>query len=418
MPTLNIYVRPTDKKEKKIYIRITQARKHSYVDTGLTVVDKQMKGNEIKDKDVLCYLYKKIKDYKQILLENADANLVSMSSFDIKEYLLKKINQVYEIDFIKFCRSHSDFLKEKGQNGRAKRLRTIANTLSSFAGDKLYIKNLDYNFLLSLERYLKGKHIIHFIGKYGTIVKKTMPGLSDTSLHDYMSDIKSLFNLAKDKYNDEDSGIINITQNPFRKYKICSCSRSEKNNIDIDLIRKIINHDCRKVNELAKDVFVISFLLLGINTVDLFNLPVYSMKNGRISYNRSKTKRRKDKAFFSIKIEPEMLQLINKYRDPYKEKLFSFYRMYTNSNSFNGSVNNGLKRIKKDLGIDSKMTFYAARKSWATIAHNTLGYTVYDIAECLNHVTNLRVTEIYIDRDFSRNDKINREMLDLLFNNK
>lgn len=46
--------------------------------------------------------------------------------------------------------------------------------------------------------------------------------------------------------------------------------------------------------ELARDVFMLSFFLVGMNTVDMFNVPYSSRKNGRITYQRSKTKDRRE----------------------------------------------------------------------------------------------------------------------------
>ena len=48
-----------------------------------------------------------------------------------------------------------------------------------------------------------------------------------------------------------------------------------------------------------------------MNTVDMFNVPYSSRKNGRITYQRSKTKdRREDNAEISIKIESEAERLM------------------------------------------------------------------------------------------------------------
>jgi len=41
-------------------------------------------------------------------------------------------------------------------------------------------------------------------------------GLSDSGLHNHMRDLRVLFNAARDKYNDEDRGVIAIRHYPFR----------------------------------------------------------------------------------------------------------------------------------------------------------------------------------------------------------
>ena len=120
--------------------------------------------------------------------------------------------------------------------------------------------------------------------------------------------------------------------------------------------------------DLAKDVFFLSFFLLGTNAADLFTATKY--KNGRLTYNRQKTRRRReDNAEISIKVEDEARALFDKYRDEDGERVFKFYKMYQTIDAFNSALSFGMRRIGKELGFE-RLTFYAARHSWATIAVN------------------------------------------------
>ena len=160
-------------------------------------------------------------------------------------------------------------------------------------------------------------------------------------------------------------------------------------------------------------MFTLSFYLVGMNTVDLYNVPSSAYKDGRITYRRSKTKdRRQDNAEISIKVESEMLPLLEKYAG--EKKLFKFSDMYRDASTFNAAVNIGLAKISKALG-EEKITAYYARHSWATIARNVLGASIDDIALCLNHVSDThKVTNIYIEKDFGKIDEINRKIIDLI----
>lgn len=51
------------------------------------------------------------------------------------------------------------------------------------------------------------------------------------------------------------------------------------------------------------------FYLIGINTKDLFSLTSKNAVNGRIEYRRAKTGR-----WYSIKLEPEAMVLIERYK--------------------------------------------------------------------------------------------------------
>ena len=65
----------------------------------------------------------------------------------------------------------------------------------------------------------------------------------------------------------------------------------------------------------------------------------------------------------------------------------------------------------------SGLTTYHARHTWATLARNEVGVTLSDVGEALNHSPrgSERVTDIYVERDFSRVWETNRKVLDLVF---
>jgi hypothetical protein len=117
--------------------------------------------------------------------------------------------------------------------------------------------------------------------------------VSDAALYCYMRDLRTLFNAAREKYNNDDLGIIRIPHYPFGKYKVGSPPLTKKRNISAKLIIKI--RDCKtKENsrgELAKELFMLSFYLCGINAVDLYHVTRNNITKGRLEYNRSKQKK-------------------------------------------------------------------------------------------------------------------------------
>ena len=120
--------------------------------------------------------------------------------------------------------------------------------------------------------------------------------------------------------------------------------------------------------DLAKDCFILSFCLMGINSVDLYNAT--DLIGNRLVYNRTKTKdRRLDKAKMEVIVPKMVLPIIEKYRDRTGQRLFNFYQYYCDHKGLNKAINKGLKEIGEQLKIDD-LEFYAARHSWATIALN------------------------------------------------
>jgi integrase len=140
--------------------------------------------------------------------------------------------------------------------------------------------------------------------------------------------------------------------------------------------------------------------------------------------------RRKDKGRISIKVEPELLPLLEKYSDPEGRRVFKFYKLYKNVSTFSAAINGvrrkgangqmfagGLKKVGDAIGIKD-LEFYAARHSWASIAQNDLDVDKYTIHTALNHVIEeMKVTDIYTKKDWSPIDRANRKVLDYVFDN-
>lgn len=218
--------------------------------------------------------------------------------------------------------------------------------------------------------------------------------------------------------------VADIIERDKSRYKVPRQNIAEKRAISADLVREIIklpydttsrgNNKENRYN-LAKDCFILSFCLIGMNSVDLYNAEI--CENSEIVYCRTKTKdRRSDNAKIRIKIHPLILPIIKKYMDKTGKRVFRFYQMYADQSTFNAALNKGLKAVGKKIGIPD-LEFYAARHSWATIARNDLNTDKSTIDEALNHVDkNLSVTDLYIKKDFSIINKVNKSVLDYIFN--
>ena len=151
-----------------------------------------------------------------------------------------------------------------------------------------------------------------------------------------------------------------------------------------------------------------------MNSADLYNAT--ELKDGKLTYYRTKTKdRRNDNAKMVVDVPTFIMPLINKYKDKTGKRLFYFYQTYANSKAFNKAINYGLKEIGKLLEVND-LEYYAARHSWATIALNKVGIDKYTVHASLNHVDeSMKVTDIYIERDFVNENKANAKVLKYVF---
>ena len=239
----------------------------------------------------------------------------------------------------------------------------------------------------------------------------------------YLVQARTAFNCAKREYNDEDAGLMLIPRSPFSKLERPECvmlGAGHKRALSLAELIRVLRVPTRsgwaKGNtdfNLARDCFALSFLLLGMNPADLYDCT--EIVDGRIVYQRVKTRRRRvDNAEMSVRIEPEAAALVERYRDPTGARVFSFHTRYSSAKSFYNALNRGMHLLGDATELPN-LQFYAARHTWATLAANAAGVDKYTVHEALNHVDPLmRITDVYIRRDWRRVDEAARAVLALL----
>lgn len=427
MATVTWVVFKHHKKSDNTYnpkIRISHNRTSSYISTSIYTELVRFKKNSasgtITSEKIKEELDGLVREYRQIINENQDVVNECETSKDIVA-MIERRKQRREIDFIEFAR----MFIEKTPNEGTKTVKTTGiNSLCHFlnhknGNEKLLIKDLTSRFLREYESWLRQERYITVRQNktakqaYKTIKK---PALNDTGVHSYMGIIQSVFNAALLHFNDYEKGDIIITNDPFKVYTIPAVLEAKKRAVDVDIIRKIYNYSPvnkrKRTTMFTRNIYILSFLLAGMNAVDMLNC---RMVNGRIEYERQKTKdRRKDNAFISVYVHPLALPIINKYRDPSEQHLFDFYKRYSNVRNLTKGIHRGMRSLCDELEIDY-IQFYSARHSFATIARNECNISKDDISLCLNHSSGKTVTDTYIKQDFSRIDKVINKVVDYVF---
>ena len=400
-----------------VKIRFTLDRKVKRLSTNLFVTQqdltKSLKFKEDtsikREVDRLVLYYR-----EQCLKLQLDQNHYSLD--EIIEFLNGEQEKQQTINFIKFSREWIASTTIKG----APNYTTAINALVRFIGKEELDINLitldfleDFKSFLNKEREIRTKRLMQ--------QGKRVP--SNRSLSLYLISIKKLFNEAKKRYNKKDKNLILIPNSPFIELEIPKQEATRKRAISADIIKKVWKLPYKDMKKgykatcrynLAKDCFILSFCLMGMNSADLYNAT--EMKGNTITYNRTKTKdRRLDKAQMKVDIPKLAQPLIEKYKDETGKRLFNFYQYYVDEKGFNKAINYGLKEIGRLLEIDD-LEYYAARHSWATIALNKVGIDKYTVHAALNHVDEtMRVTDIYIERDFVNENRANAKVVKYVF---
>ena len=237
-------------------------------------------------------------------------------------------------------------------------------------------------------------------------------GMSTNGKSVHLRNIRALFNKAIDKE------IIPQGMYPFRRFKIKKES-TPKRSLTVEELRMLRDYPCEEWQEKWRDMFMLIFYLIGINTVDLMALT--EVQKGRVEYRRAKTHR-----LYSIKVEPEAQAIIDKYKGT--NHLLIFADKYADHGDFRRRMNAALKKIGPLEWVDNRsqthpkknkkqynalfpgLTSYWARHTWATIAAS-LDIPKETIAAALGHGGNT-VTDIYIDFDQRKVDEANRKVID------
>ena len=292
MATISAKIFKHHKKADGTYnVKICVAHKEErvYMDTVHYVTSKQVtKDLKIKDQFILSAIHR-IEDNYRKSISDLEPKLESFTAKSLREYLLKKDEQV---DFLKFCEHYIVQLEKDGRTKSSANYKTVRNSLLDYLNGQttLFVQSITLDFIANFERFLRGPRKMTRKDRLGREYTRIGKPLPDSSVHIYLRDFQGFFTAAMSYYNKPSLGLIPITYNPFREYKIVDAPETEKRSLEISEILKI--RDCKtKANsraELARNLSMLSFYMCGMNAVDFFKQN-YVIKNGRLEYSRSKT---------------------------------------------------------------------------------------------------------------------------------
>lgn len=286
------------------------------------------------------------------------------------------------------------------------------NTLKRFLGrETLDINDITKSMLMDFVIFVDNEprmHHNHITGEYVPCKGEKKIGLSGI----HLMKLQHIYNAAKDKYNDEDTGRICIPKSPFDKVKkVFPVSQGQKN-LGVELMQRIISANVSDhLTRIALDAFILSFGLMGANLADMYYAK--SFDDDVWEYNRMKTRdRRQDHAKHRVVIPDEM--------DPYIKRLYEhrscwwlgeLHKLAKDNQLCTARVNKLLNRWCKANDI-APFTFYAARHTWASLARQC-GVEKATIDECLCHKGEFVMADIYAERNWDLLQEANRKVLAL-----
>ena len=367
-----------------IKIAITKGGSTAYLPTGIKVKIANWKNGKIiglADRASLnTHLQSIQSNVMNIILEcRAKGLYANKTASEIKNDVAKRIGESEAP--VNLFMSYYDNFAERRTSDRTKEIyRVTGRKIRALIpkADKIPIEDIDLNWLEDLDELL--------------IAKGNNP--STRSI-----DFRNIRAVVRDAKTHK-----LIKENPFEEFNVPT-GESPDRALTIEQLRTLVNAEIRPWEQKYLDFFVLSFMLIGINTEDL--LHARCLENGRLDYTRAKTGRK-----MSIKVEPEALEIIERYKG--QKYLLNILDTYSSTHNWTAKVDKNLKEISKRNGLP-EVTMYWARHTWATLANIDLEIELGTVSSALGHQPPKKVTLIYIKKkDYSRVDVANRKVIDYL----
>lgn len=311
-------------------------------------------------------------------------------------YGLKREKELSQKFLLRFFIEQINLLKDCGQFGTANNYYRAYKMLSLFLqGQDIHLTRLN----------------VKWIEQYNEFLLKRK--LKRNSISFYMRILRAIYNKAVRLGFVEGSPIF---QNVYT-----GIDSSKKKAISEKTVHQIknLNLEYDRNLEFARDIFLFSLFTRGMAFVDVVYLKKTNIQNGNICYTRHKTGK-----YLSIKLEPCMIEIINRYGNKTDGSpfIFSFLKECTpqeNYRQYKSALrvyNNRLRKLSMILKLEFFLSSYTARHTWATLARNN-NIPISIISAAMGHSSE-RTTQIYIDSlDNSLIDNANNQILSY-FNNK
>lgn len=393
-----------------IYIRISDANKTRYVATGLKVKPKHwndsrdgsVRQNDLGDVDAMNKIIRdKIKE-----LRDENYRLKAENKPVSADLLKKKIlSKETTGDFIAYAKKFAQRKRRINvQTGR--RYDAIVSKLEKYTGG-----SLPFNDLSSVTWLKEYMDWLANVRKNGA-----------NTIHSNMRAIRAIL------YDAIKEGLFPQEQNPFFKLKLKQ-PKVSKTKLTYKEIKAFSKAETgSEFQEMAKDLFLISFFTQGMRFRDVAMLRYKDYVDGCIRYEMNKTGND-----MNVHLSPYAVKIIEKYRkedaDPFdflfplidtrkvlrnlipinetltvkdllfddavtKEKREIQKELDRDISSKNAYVNKEIKKVAKSVGINKNISFHVARHSYADIARSKKA-DLHDLSKSLGH-SSLKVTEGYL----------------------
>lgn len=305
-------------------------------------------------------------------------------------------------DLLKSMRTHSSkvtfkqvseqYQKELIEDGRGSYAGMLQNSLRlffEFTGGDVFLSEISTITISEFERWLKRK------------------GVSQTYISMTLSMTRTIVNRSIRMQ------LVTYSVHPFTYWKRPADPERELD-ISVEDVRAIRDAQPRlKKQRIARDIFMLSYYLGGINLIDLLEIDFRGVSVLEYTRHKSRNMKLSDKRI-SFTLQPEAKELISKWMNRNTGRLdFGYKFSYKN---FLAYVTRSIKSLAKDIDIQDyrKVCYYTARKSFVQHGFD-LGISLEVLEYCIGQsVKNNRPIFNYLKIMRKHADVAFRQILDNL----
>ena len=270
---------------------------------------------------------------------------------------------------------HNEDMVNKLKWGTQKNYYTTQSYISKFLSKfykttDLYLRELDYHFIIKFEKYLRGY-----------VPEDHQKPMGNNTVMKHIERFRKLINLSHK--------LGWIERDPFINFK-AKFIKNERGFLSLEELQEIENKQFSIHRlELVKDLFVFS-CYTSLSYIDVIHLTADNICIGIdgelwIYYKREKTTKP-----IRIPLLPKAMQIVEKYKS--NRKSISQGSIFPKIS--NQKLNSYLKEIADVCGIKKNLTFHIARHTFATTVTLSNGMPIETVSKLLGH-SRISTTQIY-----------------------
>lgn len=300
----------------------------------------------------------------------------------------RSVTTAKRLNGMSFAKAEAERIDQEQRHKTAYNYLTAVRSLTQFIGNnKWSFADITTSMLERYQRWLCNR------------------GIRLNTVSVYMRTLRALYNRA----------VENNADSPFSAV-FTGHEQTAKRSVTESEIRQLLalRLDSQPHLALARDLFVFSFMAMGMPFVDIAYLKWHQINDGVMHYARHKTGQK-----VCVNVEPCMAEIINRHAITSSEYVFPLLAGTTADNVHPTylkrlrSYNYALRRLSSLINTSRTLSSYVARHSWASLAYRS-GLDISQIAKAMGH-TKLSTTLMYIRALFDPSlAEANRKMMQAL----